>query len=110
MKRYSTLLLCVMFVAGAKAQQLATASLYDQHGFLHNPATAGGAKHGMIGASYRSMWSGIDGAPQTTVVFGSAYLSKVKLGLGGYLYNDVTGPTKRACLQMPYAYHIPVKE
>jgi type IX secretion system PorP/SprF family membrane protein len=109
MKRYSILLLCVLIAAGVHSQQLATASLYDQHGFLHNPATAGASKHGVIGASYRSMWNGIAGGPQTTVVFGSAYLSNVKLGLGGYIYNDVTGPTKRTGLQMAYAYHIPVE-
>lgn len=109
MKRYIIFSICVLFAANASAQQLATASLYDQYGFLHNPATTGGAKHGTIGASYRSMWSGIDGAPQTTLVFGSAYLEKIKLGIGGYIFNDVTGPTKRTGLQMAYAYHIPMK-
>lgn len=109
MKRYIIFVMCVMLASNAWSQQLATASLYDQYGFLHNPATAGSDKHGVIGASYRSMWSGIDGSPQTTLVFGSAYLEKMKLGLGGYLYNDVTGPTKRTGLQMAYAYHIPMK-
>lgn len=109
MKRFLIIFLSVAAAGSVKAQQLTTASLYDQHGFLHNPATAGASRHGMIGASYRTMWSGIDGAPQTTIVFGSAYLSKVKLGLGGYVYNDVTGPTKRTGLQMAYAYHIPLK-
>jgi type IX secretion system PorP/SprF family membrane protein len=94
----------------AKAQQLSTASLYDQHGMLHNPATAGVLKHGMIGASYRTMWDGINGAPQTTIVFGSGYLSKAHIGVGGYFFNDVTGPTKRTGLEMAYAYHIAVNK
>ncbi|MBS1760169.1 MAG: PorP/SprF family type IX secretion system membrane protein [Bacteroidetes bacterium] len=109
MKRYIIFAICVMLASNAWSQQLATASLYDQYGFLHNPATAGSDKHGVIGASYRSMWSGIDGSPQTTLVFGSAYLEKMKLGLGGYIYNDVTGPTKRTGIQMAYAYHIPME-
>jgi type IX secretion system PorP/SprF family membrane protein len=29
--------------------------------------------------------------------------------VGGYLFSDVTGPTKRLGLQMAYAYHIPLR-
>ncbi|MEO7983760.1 MAG: type IX secretion system membrane protein PorP/SprF [Bacteroidota bacterium] len=108
MKRYILLFLGLGAVVIASAQQLTTASLYDQHGNLHNPATAGASKHGSIGASYRKMWDGIDGGPQTTILFGSGYLSKAKLGIGGYIYNDVTGPTKRTGLQAALAYHIPM--
>src|SRR6266404_6920394 len=93
----------------ADAQQLMTASLYDMQGNLHNPATAGAEKHLVIGASYRTMWDGIPGSPKTILVFGSGYLAKAKIGLGGYLYSDETGPTKRTGLDMSYAYHIPMK-
>jgi type IX secretion system PorP/SprF family membrane protein len=110
MKRYIILLLLSGAVAiNVNAQQLMTASLYDMHGNLHDPATAGAEKHLMIGASYRSMWDGIPGSPKTVLVFGSGYLPKVKLGLGGYIYSDETGPTKRTGLEMAYAYHIPMK-
>ena len=101
------LLINVVVLAGAlQGQQLMTSSMYDQHGNLHNPATAGSAKHAMIGASYRKTWDGISGAPQTTLIFGSTYLKNAKIGIGGYLYNDVTGPTRRTGGQMAYSYHI----
>ena len=101
------LLINVAVLAGAlQGQQLMTSSMYDQHGNLHNPATAGSAKHAMIGASYRKTWDGISGAPQTTLIFGSTYLKNAKIGFGGYLYNDVTGPTRRTGGQMAYSYHI----
>lgn len=109
MKRYIILLLLIAVGMNLPAQQLMTSSLYDQHGNLHNPATAGASKHGVIGASYRKMWDGIDGGPQTTLAFGSGYLKGAKIGIGGYIYNDVTGPTKRTGIQTAYAYHIPVK-
>lgn len=108
MKRYIFLFLCLGAVTFSSAQQLMTASLFDQHGNLHNPATAGAGKHGSIGASYRKMWDGIAGGPQTTIVFGSGYLGGSKLGIGGYVYNDVTGPTKRMGVQAAVAYHIPL--
>lgn len=105
---FSLILIC--FFTGAAAQQLQTSSLYDMQGVLHNPATAGSAKHGMVGASYRTMWEGMPGGPQTATLFGSAFIPKVKLGVGGYIYSDKTGPTKRTGLQMSYAYHIPVSD
>lgn len=91
------------------AQQLTVASLYDQHGNLHNPATAGASQHTSVGASYRTMWDGIDGGPQTAILFGSTYLKNAKIGIGGYIYNDVTGPTKRTGIQTAYSYHIPLQ-
>jgi type IX secretion system PorP/SprF family membrane protein len=109
MKRYIFLLLLSSTVTALSAQQLMTSSLYDQHGNLHNPATAGAKKHGVVGASYRKMWDGIEGGPKTGLVFGSGYLKNAKIGIGGYAYSDVTGPTKRTGLQTAYAYHIPLK-
>lgn len=108
MKRIIFFILMLMTLCKLDAQQLMTASLYDQHGNLHNAATAGAAKHTVIGASFRSMWDGIDGGPQTTLVFGSTYLNNSRLGIGGYIYNDVTGPTKRTGVQVALAYHVPL--
>jgi type IX secretion system PorP/SprF family membrane protein len=110
MKRFIAIIsVLVLGFSATRAQQIATSSLYDMQGVFHNPSVAGVNKYGSIGATYRSMWSGIDGSPKTTTVFGSAYLPSVKLGLGGYLYNDVTGPTRRTGLQMAYAYHVPLQ-
>ncbi|HRE37706.1 MAG TPA: type IX secretion system membrane protein PorP/SprF [Chitinophagaceae bacterium] len=106
MKKLLLIINIVMLAGAVQGQQLMTSSLYDQHGNLHNPATAGSAKHAMIGASYRKTWDGISGAPQTTLIFGSTYLKNAKIGIGGYLYNDVTGPTRRTGGQMAYSYHI----
>ncbi|HEX4876281.1 MAG TPA: type IX secretion system membrane protein PorP/SprF [Chitinophagaceae bacterium] len=105
-RKISILFLLSVVAGGVQSQQLMTASLYDMHGSLFNPATAGSAGHTVIGASYRKTWDGISGAPQTTTVFGSGYLQNAKIGIGAYLYNDVTGPTRRTGGQMAYAYHV----
>lgn len=109
MKRIIIGILAAGLMQPLAAQQLLTSSLYDQQGTLHNPATAGGTRQAFVGANYRAMWSGIDGGPQTTTVFGQGYLSNARIGIGGYLYNDVTGPTRRTGIQTSYAYHIPLK-
>ena len=110
MKKIFWLLLLFPGLYSAQAQQLSASAHQDLYGLLHNPATAGSAKHGQIGASFRSQWSGMPGSPQTGLIFGSTYLQKNKIGLGGYLYNDVTGPTRRTGLQMAYAYHVALDE
>ena len=109
MKRSINFIFLLLTVLNLSSQQLTTSSLYDLQGSLHNPSMAGVKKHGVIGGSFRSMWSGIPGGPETQFVFGSTYLQKAKIGLGAYLYNDKTGPTRRTGIQMAYAYHIPVK-
>lgn len=102
------LLLCVMTIG--KAQQLQTSSLYDMQGVLHNPAMAGiSPMKGMVGISYRNQWTGISGSPKTATLFGSFALPEHKIGLGGYIYNDQTGPTSRTGIQLAFAKHIPMK-
>lgn len=90
-----------------KAQQLQTSSLFETQSLLHNPATAG-SQHNVVGISYRSTFTGVGGNPKTAIAFASFDLPKNKIGVGGYLYNDVTGPTSRTGLQLAFAKHIPI--
>jgi type IX secretion system PorP/SprF family membrane protein len=107
MKRFSIILVMLTATFIAKAQQMPITSFYDMYGHIYNPSTAGVEKYGQIGATFRKQWSGIPGGPQTVSLFGSTYFDKVRMGLGGYLYNDQTGPTHRTGLLLNYAYHIP---
>jgi type IX secretion system PorP/SprF family membrane protein len=109
MKRISIIALALCFATISDAQQLTASSFYEMYGVLHNPATAGVKHYGTIGGNFRTQWSGMPGAPQTGLLFGNAYLPKAGIGLGGYLYNDVTGPTTRNGLEMAFAYMIPMK-
>jgi hypothetical protein len=88
------------------AKQLQTSSFYDVHGTFHNASTAGNTKTNYVGAHYKTQWSGINGRPTTATVYGSFKLPKQQLGIGGYLYNDVTGPITRTRLQIAIAKHI----
>ncbi|HEX7845110.1 MAG TPA: type IX secretion system membrane protein PorP/SprF [Chitinophagaceae bacterium] len=108
MKRLIISLLTVAFVLPAMAQQLQSSSFYDMQGVLHNPSMAGANDFSMVGATYRSQWSGISGGPKTATVFGSFALPQHNIGLGGYIYNDKTGPTSRTGIQLSFAKHIPL--
>jgi type IX secretion system PorP/SprF family membrane protein len=110
MKRYIILFLLIAGITvTANSQQLQISSLYDMQGMMHNPSTAGASQRGMVGAAYRTQWSGISGSPRTATVFGSFDLPEQKIGLGGYLYNDKTGPTSRTGVQLAFAKHIPLQ-
>lgn len=108
--RYIPIVLLVLLTSASGAQQLNTTSFYELYSVLHNPATTGSRQQAIIGGSFKKQWSSMPGSPQTGVVYGQAFLPSAKIGLGGYLYHDVTGPTSRTGLQMAYAYHIPVSE
>lgn len=108
MKRYIITLLLIGTVITTRAQQLQSSSMYDLQGVLHNPSTAGVYMKGMVGATYRSQWSGISGSPRTGTVFGNFELPEQKIGLGGYIYSDKTGPTSRTGIALQFAKHIPM--
>ena len=94
--------------SSAISQQLTISSLYDLQGTLHNPSVVGVGSRTSFGTSYRSMWNGIDASPRTMLIFGSTSINKGRVGIGAYVYNDVTGPTSRKGIQSAYAYHIPL--
>lgn len=110
MKYYLSIFLLLTLGFRSPAQQLNASSFYQLYPILHNPAAAGSNEYPVIGGSFKKQWTGMPGGPQTGVIYGQTYFKRAKVGLGGYLYNDVTGPTSRTGLQMAYAYHIPVKE
>jgi type IX secretion system PorP/SprF family membrane protein len=106
MKCIQLLVILLLAAVSVDAQQLNASSFYEMYGVLHNPAAAGTKYHASLGGTFRSQWEGMPGGPQTGLIFGSTYLKKSKLGLGGYVYNDVTGPTRRTGLQTAISYHI----
>ncbi len=109
MKKIILIALFFGTITNAFAQQLQTSSLYDLQGVLHNPSMAGVQEHNMAGVTYKTQWSGISGAPTTMTAFGSFDLPKQKIGIGGYLYNDKTGPTSRTGFQLALAKHIEMR-
>ncbi len=89
-----------------KSQQIFKISQFVQHNYLYNPAAAGANEEASIGLAYRKMWSGMPGGPQTNIVYGDKYFSKMKTGLGVVLYSDKTGPTSRTGGQVDLSYSI----
>ena len=89
-----------------RAQQIFAVSQYMQHNFIYNPAASGAADNSSVGTLYRKMWSGIDGGPQTSILYGDTYFEKQKTGLSAFIYDDKTGLTSRIGGQINLSYSV----
>ena len=72
-----------------------------------NPAVAGMYDYYQVNTTIRNQWVGITDAPRTTVL--SIYGKKSEhVGLGGLVFNDLTGPTSRIGGSASYTYSFPL--
>jgi len=101
--------LSVLVACGASAQQLTYNSQYMLNHYLINPAAAGTQDHIPIATSFRQQWAGFDDAPKTQMLSGHAKLND-NMGVGGILYNDVTGPLHNMGFQGSYAYSLKLND
>ncbi len=103
-------LLLMLLVPALRAQQLSLYSQFMFNRYVLNPAVAGTQDFYQIKANSRFQWTGILDAPQTVSfsVFGP-HASR-PMGFGGYILNDVTGPTSRTGMYGTYAYNVAVKD
>tara|TARA_Y100001954_G_C15773265_1_gene585622 strand:- start:920 stop:1747 length:828 start_codon:yes stop_codon:yes gene_type:complete len=70
-----------------------------------NPAIAGMYDYYQVNTTIRNQWAGVNDAPRTNVI--SIYGRHNKnIGLGGIIYNDVTGPTSRIGSAVSYTYKL----
>jgi len=101
------LILFVLIQAGeAFSQQLPGFSQYMLNHLAINPAAAGNKDRFVARLGYRNQWTGFDGAPETGVLSVHGNLNESANSIGGFLYNDATGPTKRTGLNLAYSYRI----
>ena len=87
-------LLLVLFALGAHAVTAQQAPQYTQYIFnelVINPAYAGSKGILNINATYRSQWTGLEGAPTTQTLSVDGPTKKSNIGWAGYLVNDRLG-------------------
>ena len=88
------------------AQQLPLYSQYLLNDFSINPAIAGSKPYSPLKLNVRNQWSGFgDNTPQTNSLSFHAPLSRGKMGLGGVVFQDKTGPNSQFGIMLSYAYH-----
>jgi type IX secretion system PorP/SprF family membrane protein len=102
------------------AQQLAQYSQYMNNNYILNPAVAGTEDYIDLKFSYRTQWTGIEGAPKTYYASVNSSLGRLQTqskrtlhdwsrgfhALGAIVYSDVTGPTRRTGAYGSYTYNL----
>src|SRR5574343_356501 len=110
MKRIIHILIAILFVTLAKAQQLPQYTQYMFNDFAFNPAVAGKNEYADDRSNNRYQWVGITDAPRTYVLTVHGPMKFKNMGLGMNLFTDIVGPTRRVGLNFSYAYHIKLNE
>jgi len=103
MKKISILFFAICFGGILQAQQLPQITQYMNNNYAVNPAVAGMYDYYQVNTTIRNQWVGMNEGPRTNVI--SIYgKHSNNVGLGGTVYNDVTGPTSRSGGSASYTY------
>lgn len=109
MKHILSILLIGISVEAVQAQQLPQLSQYNSQDYLFDPAVAGSRPWFEIRSAHRNQWVGIQDAPRTFVLSATTPLG-ANMGVGGYIFTDNVGPSRRTGMQLSYAYHLKVTD
>lgn len=100
----------ILLAVLVKAQQLPHYSQYILNDYVINPASAGVDNFYEAKTNFRSQWVGINEAPRTYILSVNGPLKHEKMGIGGYLFVDRTGPTQRTGIDLSYSYHVKLND
>jgi type IX secretion system PorP/SprF family membrane protein len=104
MKRILTCLFTVIAAHTAWSQQLPHFSQYMLNDYAENCAVAGKNPYIEASSVNRNQWFGITDAPRTYLLSVNGPLKNPHFGVGGQVFTDVVGPTRRTGCYLSYAY------
>lgn len=100
---YCALFICVQVIA----QQSPNNTLYEWNRINYNPAFSGASKTTDLTLQTRQQWVGFEDAPRNQYVSVSGAL-QYGIGIGGVLYNNVSGPTRQTGITGAFAKHLEI--
>jgi type IX secretion system PorP/SprF family membrane protein len=106
LKKIIALLIVITSVAQLSAQQLPHYSNYMLNDYPMNPAVGGSRPYFEGMSNNRYQWVGITDAPRTYMLSVNGPTKSLNVGLGGMLFTDIVGPTRRTGFYLSYAYHL----
>ncbi len=104
---------CLVFCLSESivAQHLPQYTQYMLNDYAINPAIAGKNKdYWECKSNNRYQWVGLTDAPRTYILSLQGPFRNRKMGIGGTIYTDIVGPTRRVGFQFAYAYHVKLTE
>lgn len=109
MRRILPLLIAGSCLQALHAQQLPQFSQYNSFDYLYDPAVAGSRPWFEVRSGHRNQWTGIKDAPRTFVLSTTTPIGR-NMGIGGYIFTDNVGPSRRTGMQLTYAYHLRITD
>ncbi len=100
------LIISICIANVAIGQQLPQQTQYMFNKYAYNPAYAGVTDYWEAVMNSRYQWVGLVDAPRTLTLSVQGPFKNEKMGIGGMIYNDIVGPTRRIGFQTSYAYHL----
>jgi len=108
MKKVIITISVVLFSALSFAQQLPQYSQFFLNKSLINPGATGTEDYWEAQITNRLQWVGVTDAPRTHVLSANGPISNYKMGLGGKVFVDITGPTRRTGFSFSYSYKLKI--
>lgn len=105
-KKITAIIGTVVLTSNLLAQQLPQFSQFMVGDVIINPAVTGKDDYFQIRSMNRYQWIGITDAPRTFILSLNGPIQHEKMGVGGYLFTDIVGPTRRTGFYGSYAYHL----
>jgi len=78
--------------------------------YMINPGVAGTEPYFLAKSNFRFQWLKIVDSPKTYTLSVYGPHKNKPMGFGGYVFNDVTGPTSRTALHLSYAYNFQISD
>lgn len=101
-------IIAILFVGMAgfgSAQQMSLNTQYLFNEMLVNPGATGIKDYVPVQVNYRKQWVNFPGSPTTQFITCNSGVGK-NLGIGGTLFNDVSGPSRRTGLNFNTSYQL----
>lgn len=95
-----------LFAFSLNGQQLGYDSQFTETRPFWNPAATAPNTLMSYDAFFRQQWIGFSGAPRTAYASALFPLIDLNMSIGGYVYNDATGPVTRTGAKINYAYKL----
>lgn len=105
MKKYLIIFSIIAASNFASAQQISLNSQYLFNEMLVNPGATGSKDYIPIQIGFRKQWANFPGAPVTQAISAHGKIAK-NMGIGGSVFNDVAGPSRRTGININSAYHL----
>lgn len=92
-------------ISSIYAQQIPEISLRNFDYTIFNPAANGTKQFSEVMLHHRSQWVGFSNAPSSQFLTYNGKINET-MGLGSYIINDITGPTRRLSASVAYNYKV----